>query len=62
QVAKFEARSLMEVICIAATRTEFAAISEFDSLENNGIESAGRIGDWPETRKLKKGEVGNSGI
>ncbi|POO04038.1 hypothetical protein TorRG33x02_003420 [Trema orientale] len=56
QVAKFEARSLMEVICIAATRTEFATISEFDSLENNGIESAERIGDWPETRKLKKDE------
>ncbi|PON31838.1 hypothetical protein PanWU01x14_366570, partial [Parasponia andersonii] len=54
-VAKFEVRSLMEVIYFAVTRTKFATISEFDSLENNGIESVGRIDDWAEDKETQGG-------
>ena len=45
QVAKLEARSLMEVIWAAATRTEFAAISEVESLVNARRSRWERIGE-----------------
>ncbi|PON77506.1 LOW QUALITY PROTEIN: hypothetical protein PanWU01x14_026670 [Parasponia andersonii] len=57
-MAKFEARSLMEIICVAMTRTKFATIFEFDSLENDGIKSV----TGPQTRKLKESKVGDLGI